>query len=136
MSGDEVNPAAEPQPVEDIQGDGRWISQVLLCMLPCGHFLEFSNSTLDAFPLTQFTPQTSFLVEIVGVSSLHNISLNAPTLHSDGIFVPFSDCLVRLSLWKVNPAQLMRLKQSAGVQALHQMGHQTNLIELKGFLSQ
>lgn len=31
MSGDEVNPAAEPQPVEDVQGDGRWISQVLSC---------------------------------------------------------------------------------------------------------
>ncbi|TNM85041.1 platelet-activating factor acetylhydrolase IB subunit alpha2 [Takifugu rubripes] len=27
MSGDEVNPAAVPQPVEDVQGDGRWISQ-------------------------------------------------------------------------------------------------------------
>lgn len=28
MSGDEVNPAAEAQPVEDVQGDGRWLSQV------------------------------------------------------------------------------------------------------------
>lgn len=28
MSGDEVNPAAEAQPVEDVQGDGRWMSQV------------------------------------------------------------------------------------------------------------
>uniref|UniRef100_A0A3P9IZD2 Platelet-activating factor acetylhydrolase IB subunit alpha2 n=1 Tax=Oryzias latipes TaxID=8090 RepID=A0A3P9IZD2_ORYLA len=27
MSGDEVNPAAEAQPVEDVQGDGRWLSQ-------------------------------------------------------------------------------------------------------------
>lgn len=30
MSGGEGNPAAVPQPVEDVQGDGRWISQVLL----------------------------------------------------------------------------------------------------------
>lgn len=28
MSGDEVNPAAVAQPVEDVQGDGRWMSQV------------------------------------------------------------------------------------------------------------
>lgn len=28
MSGDEVNPAAVPQPVEDVHGDGRWLSQV------------------------------------------------------------------------------------------------------------
>uniref|UniRef100_A0AAZ1WX61 Platelet-activating factor acetylhydrolase IB subunit alpha2 n=1 Tax=Oreochromis aureus TaxID=47969 RepID=A0AAZ1WX61_OREAU len=27
MSGDDVNPAAVPQPVEDVQGDGRWLSQ-------------------------------------------------------------------------------------------------------------
>ncbi|XP_020485936.1 platelet-activating factor acetylhydrolase IB subunit beta [Labrus bergylta] len=27
MSGDELNPAAVPQPVEDVQGDGRWMSQ-------------------------------------------------------------------------------------------------------------
>ncbi|KAF6728817.1 Platelet-activating factor acetylhydrolase IB subunit beta [Oryzias melastigma] len=27
MSGDEVNPAAVAQPVEDVQGDGRWLSQ-------------------------------------------------------------------------------------------------------------
>lgn len=55
------------------------------------------------------------LVKTVGFSSLHNISLNAPTLLGDGILVPFSNCLVRLSLCKVNPAQLMRLKQCAGV---------------------
>lgn len=28
MSGDELNPAAVAQPVEDVQGDGRWMSQV------------------------------------------------------------------------------------------------------------
>lgn len=28
MSGDEVNPAAEAQPVVDVQGDERWMSQV------------------------------------------------------------------------------------------------------------
>lgn len=28
MSGDEVNPATVAQPVEDVQGDGRWMSQV------------------------------------------------------------------------------------------------------------
>lgn len=28
MSGDDLNPAAVPQPVEDVQGDGRWMSQV------------------------------------------------------------------------------------------------------------
>lgn len=33
MSGEEVNPAAVPQPVEDVQGDGRWISQVLVFIL-------------------------------------------------------------------------------------------------------
>ncbi|XP_050934348.1 platelet-activating factor acetylhydrolase IB subunit beta isoform X2 [Lates calcarifer] len=27
MSGDELNPAAVPQPAEDVQGDGRWMSQ-------------------------------------------------------------------------------------------------------------
>uniref|UniRef100_A0A1A7YQ06 Platelet-activating factor acetylhydrolase IB subunit alpha2 n=1 Tax=Iconisemion striatum TaxID=60296 RepID=A0A1A7YQ06_9TELE len=27
MSGDELNPAAVAQPVEDVQGDGRWLSQ-------------------------------------------------------------------------------------------------------------
>ncbi|XP_076606825.1 platelet-activating factor acetylhydrolase IB subunit alpha2 [Chaetodon auriga] len=27
MSGDELNPAAVPHPVEDVQGDGRWMSQ-------------------------------------------------------------------------------------------------------------
>lgn len=54
-------------------------------------------------------------------------------MHQHVILVNFSDCLVGLRLCKVNPAQLMRLKQSAGVQALHQMGHRTNLIELKGF---
>lgn len=48
----------------------------------------------------------------------------------------FLSHLVQLSLCKSNPAQLIRLKQSAVVQALHQMGHQTNPIELKGFLSQ
>lgn len=132
MSGGEANPAAVPQPVEDVQGDGRWISQVLLlCSLEVIS-LSFQIKKLDAFP-PQFSPQTSFfLVQIVGVSSLRDISLNSPTLLSDGSFVPFSLCLVRLSLCKVNPAQLMRLKQSAGVQ----MGHQTNFIERKVFLSQ
>lgn len=28
MSGDEVNPATVAQLVEDVQGDGRWMSQV------------------------------------------------------------------------------------------------------------
>lgn len=28
MSGDELNPAAVPRPVEDVQGDARWMSQV------------------------------------------------------------------------------------------------------------
>lgn len=28
MSGDEGNPATVPQPVDDVQGDGRWMSQV------------------------------------------------------------------------------------------------------------
>lgn len=48
----------------------------------------------------------------------------------------FLSRLVQLGLRKGNPAQLISLKQSAVVQALHQMGHQTNPIELKGFLSQ
>lgn len=73
---------------------------------------------------------------ISGQHRLHNISLPAAALLSDGVLVPFSGCLVGLRLCTVNPAQLMRLEQPAGVQALHQMGHQTNLIQLKGFLSQ
>lgn len=31
MSGDEANPAAVAQPVEDVHGDGRWLSQVGVC---------------------------------------------------------------------------------------------------------
>ncbi|XP_036392726.1 platelet-activating factor acetylhydrolase IB subunit beta-like [Megalops cyprinoides] len=35
MSGDEVNPAAVPVPVQDVQGDGRWMSQHMRFVQEC-----------------------------------------------------------------------------------------------------
>ncbi|XP_062309467.1 platelet-activating factor acetylhydrolase IB subunit beta [Osmerus eperlanus] len=35
MSGDEMNPAAVAEPVEDVQGDGRWISQHMRFVQEC-----------------------------------------------------------------------------------------------------
>lgn len=76
-------------------------------VLPCGHFLEFSNETLDEFLLTQFTPQTFFfffLAKIVGVSSIHNFILNAPSITQwrnfllISLIVKFSSVCARLIL--------------------------------------
>lgn len=41
MSGDDVNPAAVAQPVEDVQGDGRWMSQVGGVYSKCFLFMAF-----------------------------------------------------------------------------------------------
>lgn len=61
-------------------------------VLPCGHFLEFSNETLDEFLLTQFT-QTFFFWPILLVSAAFIILFSMhPALLSGGIFVNVSDC--------------------------------------------
>lgn len=62
MSGDEVNPAAVPQPVEDVQGDGRWISQVIiLCSLVkiSVSFRSINTGCISTIP--KLTPETPFL---------------------------------------------------------------------------
>lgn len=130
MSGDEGNPAAAPQPVDDIQGDGRWISQVL--------------ERAQEFKLNSgcvFSSDKRLLLQLLCGSKLLAPAAFLPLVrmrqhYSAMPFLLLSDPSLRLSRRDVNPAQLMRLEPSAGVQALHRMGHQTNLVELKGFLSQ
>lgn len=43
MSGDDMNPAAVAQPVKDLQGDGRWMSQVCVVLIQVG------NSSLSTY---------------------------------------------------------------------------------------
>ncbi|KAJ8280225.1 hypothetical protein GJAV_G00052050 [Gymnothorax javanicus] len=70
MSGEDVNPAAVPAPVQDVQGDGRWMSQ----------HLRFVQECKDAEPevlfvgdsLVQLMPQFEVWRELF--SPLHAIS--------------------------------------------------------------
>lgn len=54
MSGEE-NSAAEPAPVIDVQGDGRWMSQVCVSVCVCvfvykGSFMKDSTELCKSFP--------------------------------------------------------------------------------------
>lgn len=60
-----MNPAAVPQPVEDVQGDGRWLSQVL------------SMLTFTLYPCVTFIPDIFLMCGSIR-NDLHYLSKMAP----------------------------------------------------------
>lgn len=49
---DELNPAVVPQPVEDVHGDGRWISQVGDCIATVQNAVNTQIPSKQPFLLT------------------------------------------------------------------------------------